>query len=830
MEQSELQLLTIAALLHDIGKFAQRAGAPKSAEMEGEYCPSAEKGRPTHLHVLYGDYFIEQVLPLPPELETQRSRLARLASAHHKPASDSRLERALSTGDRLSAGLDRKGGEEGEGDYKSARLLSVFDQVSFKGAKSPAVLNAGRYYRLKPIDEEPFPVPLADARKTGYEELHQAFVEEVKTIETGMGVRHYIGSLTALLEKYTWCIPSSTYHSLPDISLYDHALTTAALAQAAAAYHEEAGGMPGEGAEGTVKFILVGGELSGIQKYIFSLDKSHGAGVAKLFRARSFYLQALTKSVVLSLLERAGLLPVARIMDAGGRFVLLLPATAAVRGLLPEFEMEVQRWFFETFRGVLTLSLSYDVELAESDLELTRFQVKLDALNDSLERCKLGRFDRLMRAGMNPVIDLDYQDYAVGGGCRVCQINPVDAEAQRQYRTDFRREAPICRTCFDQIDLIGTRLPTSDYMIIGQGTRGGAVALFGGLYLRLVKEVGGDDRDAVEIAALKERGRFAHHAVAGHLPMIEKKDLLRWQEQELLETGADGGNTFEGDEVRAGWPKTFQILAGESRRLVDRGGGRKELLGKSFIGALKADVDNLGLLFSIGLNERLSISRFTGLSRMLNHFFADHLVRRIEAEYPNMYVVFAGGDDLFLLGPWTEVVAFANVVGEEFRRFVAGNPEITLSAGIAVTKPGLPVHAIAEQAEELLEQSKGFRKGSSVKNAVTLFGTTAEWEAFGTLLTKGEWLYDLLRLGKVPMGLGGRLLYYGNERRAFVGGDIKRGIYLSHMQYDFTRNISEKSVPDRVERERILGIQQDDFFLEHMRLPVSYALYRLRKD
>ncbi len=34
MDHQELALLVLGALLHDIGKFAQRAGAPKSREME----------------------------------------------------------------------------------------------------------------------------------------------------------------------------------------------------------------------------------------------------------------------------------------------------------------------------------------------------------------------------------------------------------------------------------------------------------------------------------------------------------------------------------------------------------------------------------------------------------------------------------------------------------------------------------------------------------------------------------------------------------------------------------------------------------------------------
>jgi len=60
----DLRVLVLSSLIHDIGKFAQRANRPYSAEMEGEYLTDF-KGRPGHWHTVYTDYFIEKDLPLP---------------------------------------------------------------------------------------------------------------------------------------------------------------------------------------------------------------------------------------------------------------------------------------------------------------------------------------------------------------------------------------------------------------------------------------------------------------------------------------------------------------------------------------------------------------------------------------------------------------------------------------------------------------------------------------------------------------------------------------------------------------------------------------------
>ena len=115
-------------------------------------------------------------------------------------------------------------------------------------------------------------------------------------------------------------------------------------------------------------------------------------------------------------------------------------------------------------------------------------------------------------------------------------------------------------------------------------------------------------------------GDYALHPVAGHLPVVSEQDLEQWRDQgkdNLLKGEDRSGNI---SEAKIGDPKTFEML-------VHSGNAEK---GKSFLGVLKADVDNLGLLFSQGLRKKevgVSISRFASLSRMVNHFFAQHLVK-----------------------------------------------------------------------------------------------------------------------------------------------------------------------------------------------------------
>lgn len=121
--EKELQILVLSALLHDIGKFAQRANRPYSKEMENEYLTNYH-GRPGHWHSVYTDYFIEKDLPLPPELEEDRSRIARISSAHHRPDEESLPEMSVMVADRLSSGTDRiKDEDETKTGFRESRLV-----------------------------------------------------------------------------------------------------------------------------------------------------------------------------------------------------------------------------------------------------------------------------------------------------------------------------------------------------------------------------------------------------------------------------------------------------------------------------------------------------------------------------------------------------------------------------------------------------------------------------------------------------------------------------------------------------------------------------------
>lgn len=59
------------------------------------------------------------------------------------------------------------------------------------------------------------------------------------------------------------------------------------------------------------------------------------------------------------------------------------------------------------------------------------------------------------------------------------------------------------------------------------------------------------------------------------------------------------------------------------------------------------------------------------LSRMLELFFNGYLHEIIAKKYKNVYCVFAGGDDLFLLGPWSEMPELAIEINTKFDEYTS---------------------------------------------------------------------------------------------------------------------------------------------------------------
>lgn len=123
----------LGALLHDVGKFMQRAGIPLSKSshaMDSSICPTGPDGDYTHKHVLWTDMFFDlqsNIAAAPFDL----ARVRNLATYHHKPATN--LQSIIAEANRLSSG-ERLPDDSADGPRRNrltrVRLRPILNQVS----------------------------------------------------------------------------------------------------------------------------------------------------------------------------------------------------------------------------------------------------------------------------------------------------------------------------------------------------------------------------------------------------------------------------------------------------------------------------------------------------------------------------------------------------------------------------------------------------------------------------------------------------------------------------------------------------------------------------
>ena len=203
-------------------------------------------------------------------------------------------------------------------------------------------------------------------------------------------------------------------------------------------------------------------------------------------------------------------------------------------------------------------------------------------------------------------------------------------------------------------------------------------------------------------------------------------------------------------------------------------------------------MDNLGKIFERGLSTP-TFAKMAALSRQMNQFFSLWLPAYCAAKYPNSYTVFAGGDDFFLIGPWQQIQHLAADMRAYFREYVAANPDITFSAGIAISKPGLPLPKLSAYAEEALEKAKAHQlRDKTAKNALNLYGETVSWGDWPQLEKTAARISELERQYRLSTAYLYDLLHYTELAVAEAAGDIHASIWRSRLYYRTRRYVNEQ--------------------------------------
>ena len=167
-----------------------------------------------------------------------------------------------------------------------------------------------------------------------------------------------------------------------------------------------------------------------------------------------------------------------------------------------------------------------------------------------------------------------------------------------------------------------------------------------------------------------------------------------------------------------------QIQLGEKLRDKQHFKTFEDYADKTYLGVLRMDMDNLGQRFIEGFD---SIQQYKVFSKRLVSFFSDEIEKIRKSENFNEYmnIIYAGGDDLFVVGRWDKTIEYAERIQKEFSSKFQKDG-LTISGGIAVVSPKYPIAKAAELAGKAEEAAKQFNDGE--KNAFSLLGKTVSWD------------------------------------------------------------------------------------------------------
>lgn len=710
----KLDILAKGALLHDIGKVCIRSTNTK---------------RETHSQA--GAKFVQRFL----SAGTENEQILNCVKFHHsgelRNASLAKNDLAyiVYEADNIAAASDRREIEDGKNSFDTHKCLdSVFN--IFAGLNTA---KAGQYSLSGLNSAASFNYPTQEsivASKDKYESLVDYFVSN---FQRGDLAKMSNNELLRILEDLTSFVPSSTnVTEACDISLYNHSKITAAIACCMYQYFVDNNITDYKAAcmdnakekRQEEAFLLVSGDISGIQNFIYTIPSN---GALKSLRGHSFYLELFMENYIDEMLEALNLSRANLLYTGGGHFYLLAANTSATQETICKVQHECNKWLCEHFGSALYMATAFTT-CSANDLKCSEQQRSIfAAVSAALNQDKLSRYDGELLTQLFTQQEISEE----GRECSVC------------HRTSMKLTASpigdglICPTCLGLYKLGQQMLEGETNFIISSKPVENSMEIFsleGTVYL------GTASKDALDKEKNIKRIYGKNSALTGKL-MGTRLWVADYISRDIT------NKTLE-----------FSALAEASC---------SEEQGIKRLGVLRADVDNLGAAFIGGFvdykNEiadvkYATLSRYADLSRNLGLFFKLAVTKLCAGEMPqingktmkpfNIYgtkknkmrkvhVVYSGGDDMFLVGAWDDLLELAVDIRNAFKLYTGG--KLTFSAGLGMYKPAYPISQMAELTGKLENEAKNVPG----KNSIALFGfETAQKDAEYELVCQNIYNWD----------------------------------------------------------------------------------------
>lgn len=509
---------------------------------------------------------------------------------------------------------------------------------------------------------------------------YQQIIQEITSYLSALAFApEQVNALLGLLESSCSTLPASTAcEENRDISLYDHLKLTAALAACTNEYllesdahhihFEDSAAFRQENA-----FLLYTADFSRIQKFIYTV---HTAGALRALRSRSFFLEFLMEHYMDELLDGCGLTRTNIIYSGGGHCYLLLPNTTAVQQTIAVWNQRFNQWLNEQFGIQLFLANGWvpcnantlcNIPASESPYKALFRQVNAAAEHHKQHPYTAAALRTLNHAKAYP------------DGTRECKVCGNSAQVNAEN---------LCPWCslFAQLS---ARIQKQTVYLVSRSARDNSFSLPG---------INGNPRFVTFLSANE------------------------------ADSCTDTVRCYTKNQIFAGLSTAVNLYVGDYAADNSIEGLADQAQGIRRIAVCRMDVDNLGQAFIAGFEridqtdpaekmKHVNLFRAAAFSRQMSLFFKYYINGLLQGL--SVSIVYAGGDDVFLVGAWNDTLETALRIQKHLRSYSCG--ALTISAGIGLFDDHYPIRAAAEQTAELEDEAKKLPG----KCAVALFDPTA---------------------------------------------------------------------------------------------------------
>lgn len=615
---------------------------------------------------------------------------------------DSREGKIVSLADRIASGLsdDRKVMSD-KLFYPQADIFNAFKEDKGSRYQKFEVLTDDSELNIASHEAD-------DISQDCYEELLNILKEKLQELPLEEENLPSFFNLWRILFSKVPLLPGDK--ELGDLSLAEHSRLTVAFATAIFDYLESQDQYTLLDDESKFyresAFLLASFDLSGIQDFIYNIASK---GAAKQLKARSLYLEFMSENIVDSLLEKLALSRASALYVGGGHAYFVLPNTKATVAVLEKFEIDFNSFLLKHFQTGLYVAFGWAPFAAEQIMKyrygsvasyLQHYREIYQETSRMISEKKISRYDATTLRELNKGGKQSERE------CEICHA-VGDIKELRIGGEDVQNLCPVCR----ELRGFAAKIHTFDdtekedyyYFQIVEGEEGlpigpGAVLL------------------AVDEANISSSGRL----------YVKNK----------FSTNKAGIHVFIGDRQAA----NIEDYAGLSQKEIE--GTEGVAKGIKRLAVLRLDVDNLGAAFMAGFSKQEggsynTLARSAVFSQQMSLFFKFHINQF--AKDKNLTIIYAGGDDVFAIGSWQDVIDFAVDIRQKFIAFTNG--KLTLSAGVGLYPDKTPIHLMALDAGQLEEAAK-----DNGKDSISLFNEryTFKFADFINEIYKGK-LKDIRR-------------------------------------------------------------------------------------